>query len=100
MKKIKSAIIDTFRFVFYPVIWFAQSFQGTDGKASGKKFTAAFMTVLTWVYSTRVHNSYTLYAFIALLMAVLMMWGIISSNNIITFTRLLKNKKEDKEDHV
>jgi hypothetical protein len=93
MKKVKLNLIDILKVIFYPFIWFAGSFQGTDGKASGKKFTAGFLTVLTGLYSTHVHDSYTLYAFIALLVTILMMWGIITSSNIITFTRTLKATK-------
>lgn len=93
MRKLHRYISTILQFLLKPFKWFAASFQGSDGKASGKKFTAAFLTSLTGCYSARVHDAFTLYAFIALLISILMMWGIISSNNIITLTRTLKNRK-------
>lgn len=92
LEKFISALTGFFKLLFHPVIWISNSFLGRDGKASGKKLTAAFITLVTGLYATKVHDMITLYAFIALLIAVLLMWGIISSTNIITMTRILKNK--------
>ncbi len=98
MKKISYYITKILQIICRPVKWFAASFQGNDGKASGKKFTAAFLTALAGNYSAKVNDAYSLYAFIALLVTILMMWGIISSHNIITFTRALKlDRKESKD---
>ncbi len=97
MKKTINILLQIIKNFFYPFSWFACSFQGADGKASGKKFTAAFLTMVAGAYCPKVHDAFTLYAFIALLIAILMMWGIITSNNIISLTRSIKgNKTEEK----
>lgn len=99
MRKFRSYILSSLRMLIRPVLWLAASFQGNDGRASGKKLTAAFLTAVAACYSFKVDDKYSLYAFIAMLVAILMMWSIITSNNIITFTRALKNnlRKEGEE---
>ena len=81
-----------------PVKWLASSFQGNDGKASGRKLTAAFLPLLAGYYVFGVNSAWTLYAFIALLVTILMIWGIVSTSNIITLTKVLRQtRKETKE---
>ncbi|HEY1047887.1 MAG TPA: hypothetical protein VGF79_15710 [Bacteroidia bacterium] len=98
MKKLIQTLIQIFKNFLYPFSWFACSFEGSDGRASGKKLTAAFLTMVAGGYCPKVHDAFTLYAFIALLITILMMWGIITSSNIISLTRSLKGNRKEQND--
>ena len=92
MDKIKKII----SVLLIPFTWFFSSFSGADGKASGKKITACFFTLVTgrYVMQDKVKDLYSFYAFACLLIVVLLMWSIITFSNIKSLARILKDKED------
>lgn len=81
------------------LLWIRPTFEGNDGKASGKRLTAfAFMVLVAYfVYADKIVSWFTLYSFLAILGSVLLVWGIITWQNITEFIKLWQNKKDKEE---
>lgn len=92
--KINTQITGFITGIFAPIRWIADSFTEKDGKASGSRLTAWFLTMLCgyYIYADKIKDSYNLYAFVAMLSSILLIWGVITWKDIET---VLTHKKKE-----
>ena len=98
--EIKTGIATFFSFIFLPFSWIAASFQDENGKTSGSRLTAWFLTMLTgyFVAYNKITDYYTLLAFVALLASLLVIWGIISWKDLENMASIFAKKEDKPED--